>query len=57
METDLYFTLMLRNLDLRTGQIRMAHAGHPKPAIRRADDSIHQKGPSGLPVDLIEQAT
>ena len=57
METDLYFTSMLRNLDLRTRQIRMAQAGHSNPAIRRADGSIRQKGPGGLPVGLIEQAT
>jgi sigma-B regulation protein RsbU (phosphoserine phosphatase) len=35
----------------------MAQAVHPNPAIQRASGNIYQKGPGGLPVGLIEQAT
>lgn len=53
METEHYFTLLLADLDLTTGHIRMAQAGHPHPAIQRADGSIEQDGPGGFPVGLM----
>jgi sigma-B regulation protein RsbU (phosphoserine phosphatase) len=56
METEHYFTLLLANVDLDTGHIRMAQAGHPHPLIQRTDGTIEQNGPGGLPVGLIAHA-
>ncbi|WP_322867235.1 PP2C family protein-serine/threonine phosphatase [Aquicoccus sp. G2-2] len=56
METEHYFTLFLADLDLTTGHVRMAQAGHPHPLIQRASGAITQQGPGGLPVGLIEGA-
>nr|WP_299349644.1 fused response regulator/phosphatase [uncultured Shimia sp.] len=56
METEHYFTILLAVVDLQTGRIEMAQAGHPHPVIQRADGRIEQDGPGGLPVGLIEGA-
>jgi len=53
METEHYFTLLLADVDLETGHVRMAQAGHPHPAIQRRDGSIEQDGPGGFPVGLM----
>ena len=53
METEHYFTLMLAVIDLSTGQTTIAQAGHPHPAIQRADGSIIQSGTGGFPVGLL----
>ncbi|MBY5933382.1 SpoIIE family protein phosphatase [Tateyamaria omphalii] len=53
METEHYFTLLLADLDLTTGHVRMAQAGHPHPAIQRRDGTIEQDGPGGFPVGLM----
>ncbi|MFL2785582.1 MAG: SpoIIE family protein phosphatase [Paracoccaceae bacterium] len=57
LKTELYFTLLLADLDLRSGAVRMAQAGHPHPLIQRADGQIEQQGPGGLPVGLVDGAT
>jgi sigma-B regulation protein RsbU (phosphoserine phosphatase) len=56
METEHYFTMLLADVDLETGKIVMAQAGHPHPLIQRADGTIEQDGPGGLPVGLIPEA-
>lgn len=56
METELYFTMLLAELDLETGEIVMSQAGHPHPVIQHADGRITQTGPGGLPVGLIDGA-
>lgn len=53
METEHYFTLLLADVDLQTGTIRMAQAGHPHPAVQRKDGAIQQNGPGGFPVGLM----
>ncbi|WP_299700642.1 PP2C family protein-serine/threonine phosphatase [uncultured Tateyamaria sp.] len=53
METEHYFTLLLADVDLNTGHVRMAQAGHPHPAVQRRDGSIEQDGPGGFPVGLM----
>ncbi|WP_147109777.1 PP2C family protein-serine/threonine phosphatase [Tateyamaria sp. syn59] len=53
METEHYFTLLLADVDLKTGHVRMAQAGHPHPAIQRHDGTIEQDGPGGFPVGLM----
>lgn len=53
METEHYFTLLLADVDLQSGHVRMAQAGHPHPAIQRKDGTIEQDGPGGFPVGLM----
>lgn len=53
METEHYFTLLLADVDLTSGHVRMAQAGHPHPAIQRKDGTIEQEGPGGFPVGLM----
>ena len=56
MDTEHYFTLLLADLNLDTGRVRMAQAGHPHPLVQRRDGHITQTGPGGLPVGLIAGA-
>lgn len=53
METEHYFTLLLADLNLDTGHVRMAQAGHPHPVVQRKDGTIEQDGPGGFPVGLM----
>ncbi len=53
MDTEHYFTLLLADVDLVTGHVRMAQAGHPHPAIQRRNGQIEQNGPGGFPVGLM----
>lgn len=56
LETEHYFTLLLADVDLATGRVVMAQAGHPYPAVQRADGSVEMIGCGGLPVGLIPGA-
>lgn len=56
METELYFTMFLAVVNLQSGQVEMAQAGHPHPIIVRSNGDIEQDGPGGLPVGLIDGA-
>ncbi len=56
METELYFTLLLAIVDLESGKVVMAQAGHPYPALQRANGTVEMVGRGGLPVGLIEGA-
>lgn len=44
MDTEHYFTLMLANVDLDSGLVQIAQAGHPHPLIRRNTGEIEQFG-------------
>jgi len=57
METEHYFTMLLGDLDLNTGLVRMGQAGHPHPLVARADGSITQESPGGFPVGLLPDVT
>ncbi|MEP3634495.1 MAG: SpoIIE family protein phosphatase [Shimia thalassica] len=57
METEHYFTMLLAVVNLQTGHVEMAQAGHPHPVILRANGQVEQNGPGGLPVGLIDGAT
>lgn len=57
MDTEHYFTLLLAHLDLTTGAVVATQAGHPHPAIQRADGSVELCGDGGLPVGLVPGAT
>ena len=56
METELYFTLLLADVNLETGKVIMAQAGHPYPALQRANGRVEFLGTGGLPVGLIDGA-
>lgn len=57
METEHYFTLLLADVDLTTGHMRMVQAGHPHPVVQRADGKLETLGSGGLPVGLIAGAS
>ncbi|MFB9149127.1 PP2C family protein-serine/threonine phosphatase [Roseovarius ramblicola] len=56
LETEHYFTIALADVDLATGRVILTQAGHPHPAVQRADGSVEFVGQGGLPVGLIEEA-
>ncbi|MFY9237670.1 MAG: PP2C family protein-serine/threonine phosphatase [Roseovarius sp.] len=56
LDTEHYFTLLLADVDLETGRVVMAQAGHPYPAVQRADGTVEAIGCGGLPVGLIPGA-
>jgi len=56
VETDLYFTICLADVDLETGDTRMVQAGHPHPAILRADGAVDWMGEGGMPIGLLPGA-
>ena len=57
METEHYFTLLLADVNLVTGEMVWAQAGHPFPAVQRADGSVEQKGTGGFLVSLLPNVT
>lgn len=57
METEHYFTLLLAFVDLQTGRVTIAQAGHPHPAIQRVDGSVEHIGTGGFPVGLVQGVT
>ena len=57
IETDHYFTMAFALVDLDTGRVQLTQAGHPHPAVQRADGRVEFLGRGGLPVGLIEGAT
>ena len=57
MDTEHYFTLLLAHLDLTTGVVVATQAGHPHPAIQRANGEVEFCGEGGLPVGLVPGAT
>lgn len=56
IETEHYFTMVLAEVDLGSGHVRLAQAGHPHPMLQRADGRIEKHGAGGLPVGLIPGA-
>ena len=57
MDTEHYFTLILADVDLDTGLVKLAQAGHPHPLIQRKDGTIEQFGAGGFPVGLMSGVT
>jgi len=57
METENYFTLAYADVDLISGRVAMVQAGHPHPAVLRADGRVDYLGSGGLPIGLIEEAS
>lgn len=56
IETEHYFTMILAEVDLKRGHVRLAQAGHPHPLVQRADGAIEKVGEGGLPVGLVPGA-
>lgn len=56
MDTETYFTLAFADIDLTTGAVELVQAGHPHPAIQRADGRVEFIGQGGLPIGLIADA-
>ncbi len=56
IRTDQYLTLLYAEVDLHTGQVELAQAGHPHPAVLRVDGQVEFVGAGGLPVGLIAEA-
>lgn len=56
IETDHYFTMAFALVDLETGRVQLTQAGHPYPAVQRADGRVEFVGGGGLPVGLIDGA-
>jgi sigma-B regulation protein RsbU (phosphoserine phosphatase) len=54
LETEHYFTMLLAVLDLETGRVVMAQAGHPHPVILRKTGEIEFLGAGGFPIGLIK---
>ena len=57
MTTETYFTMVYADLDLASGTLRFAQAGHPPPLVLRADGRVEFAGAGGLPIGLIEDAS
>jgi sigma-B regulation protein RsbU (phosphoserine phosphatase) len=57
MDTEHYFTLILADVNLNTGEVLLSQAGHPHPAIQRSDGSVEQWGTGGFPVGLMSGIT
>jgi phosphoserine phosphatase RsbU/P len=57
MQVDQYFTMAYAEVDLQTGKVWLVQAGHPHPAVLRADGRIDYLGQGGLPIGLIAGAT
>ena len=49
-----YLTMAYVSCDLESGSMRLVQAGHPPPALLRADGSVTFLGKGGLPSGLVE---
>ncbi len=56
MQTENYFTLAYADVDLVSGRASLVQAGHPHPAVQRADGTVDYLGSGGLPIGLIDGA-
>ena len=56
MQVDQYFTMAYAEVDLVNGRVSLVQAGHPHPAILRADGGVEFVGSGGLPIGLIDGA-
>ena len=49
---DRYFTMIYGLIDIRTGRVRLAQAGHPSPVLIRTNGTLEVIGGGGMPVGL-----
>lgn len=57
LRSESYFTMAYAHADLVTGSVALVQAGHPNPAILRADGSFAVLGRGGFPIGLFEDAS
>nr|WP_119841214.1 SpoIIE family protein phosphatase [Pseudooceanicola algae] len=55
--TEHYFTMVLAQVDMATGRVRMVQAGHPHPMLQRADGTTRDFGEGGPPIGLLPGMT
>lgn len=56
IRTDQYLTLLYAEVEPETGRVALVQAGHPHPAVQRADGRVEFVGQGGLPVGLLPGA-
>lgn len=54
-QTDLYLTLLLAEIDLKTGRVEIVQAGHPNPLIQSHDGGVEIFGQGGMPIGLFDE--
>lgn len=57
VDTELYFTMVLAEIDLETGVVDMAFAGHPGPLVQGRDGTVRVIASEGMPIGLIDGAS
>jgi len=56
-QPELFFTAVYFTLDVKTGEIALANAGHPMPYVRRADGRVQPvTGGRACPIGILENA-
>lgn len=56
LQVEQYFTMAYAEVDLRSGAVVLAQAGHPHPLVMRRDGRVERVGSGGMPVGLIPDA-
>ncbi|MCB6178013.1 fused response regulator/phosphatase [Rhodobacter sp. Har01] len=56
LQVEQYFTMAYAEVDLLSGDVRLAQAGHPHPVVLRSDGRLERVGSGGMPVGLIPDA-
>jgi sigma-B regulation protein RsbU (phosphoserine phosphatase) len=56
MDTDAYLTMVLADVNLKSGEVTLSQAGHPSPAVQRADGSVEFVSSFGMPIGLVAGA-
>ena len=56
IQVEQYFTMCYAELDLNTGRVVLAQAGHPHPMVLRSHGGLEVIGTGGLPIGLIPDA-
>ncbi|MBT8475024.1 MAG: SpoIIE family protein phosphatase [Rhodobacteraceae bacterium] len=56
MATELYCTLLIIDVDLATGHLKVAQAGHPAPLLQNSAGTVSFLGGGGHPIGLVAEA-
>lgn len=57
IQAEQYLTLLYAEIDVTTGEACLVQAGHPHPAVQRADGTVEFLGEGGLPIGLLPEAS
>ena len=55
-DTDQYLTMSIAEIEMTTGRVRIAQAGHPNPAILRSSGAVEFLPIDGMPIGLLDVA-